>query len=99
MGDLLEAKGVSAAPTESEPQTTGQQPPTKKKQKRNKPTLSCAECVERKTKVKDRPDSHDHSYCPYSQSSPKTDLGLPPRATKVVRQKWLTSRRLPSVVR
>jgi hypothetical protein len=25
--------------------------PAKKKQKRNKPTLSCAECVERKTKV------------------------------------------------
>ena len=29
----------------------GQQPPQKKKQKRNKPTLSCEECVERKTKV------------------------------------------------
>jgi hypothetical protein len=28
---------------------TGQ--PTRKKQKRNKPTLSCLECVERKTKV------------------------------------------------
>jgi hypothetical protein len=27
------------------------QPPQKKKQKRNKPTLSCEECVERKTKV------------------------------------------------
>ena len=26
-------------------------PPQKKKQKRNKPTLSCVECVERKTKV------------------------------------------------
>lgn len=26
--------------------------PTKKKQKRNKPTLSCHECVERKTKVR-----------------------------------------------
>jgi len=26
--------------------------PTKKKQKRNKPTLSCEECVERKTKVR-----------------------------------------------
>lgn len=25
--------------------------PVKKKQKRNKPTLSCSECVERKTKV------------------------------------------------
>ena len=28
-----------------------QQLPQKKKQKRNKPTLSCEECVERKTKV------------------------------------------------
>lgn len=27
-------------------------PPVKKKQKRNKPTLSCVECVERKTKVR-----------------------------------------------
>jgi hypothetical protein len=27
------------------------QEPPKKKQKRNKPTLSCQECVERKTKV------------------------------------------------
>jgi len=27
------------------------EPPKKKKQKRNKPTLSCEECVERKTKV------------------------------------------------
>lgn len=30
---------------------TGDGPP-KKKQKRNKPTLSCHECVERKTKVR-----------------------------------------------
>lgn len=29
----------------------GQQQPPRKKQKRNKPTLSCEECVERKTKV------------------------------------------------
>lgn len=29
-------------------------PPPKKKQKRNKPTLSCVECVERKTKVSRR---------------------------------------------
>ena len=27
--------------------------PARKKQKRNKPTLSCEECVERKTKVSD----------------------------------------------
>jgi hypothetical protein len=32
------------------PATTGDQP--RKKQKRNKPTLSCFECVERKTKVR-----------------------------------------------
>ena len=30
--------------------TTGE--PSRKKQKRNKPTLSCQECVERKTKVR-----------------------------------------------
>ena len=30
---------------------TGTGTPPKKKQKRNKPTLSCEECVERKTKV------------------------------------------------
>jgi hypothetical protein len=29
-----------------------EEPPPKKKQKRNKPTLSCLECVERKTKVR-----------------------------------------------
>jgi hypothetical protein len=29
--------------------------PPKKKQKRNKPTLSCEECVERKTKVSQLP--------------------------------------------
>lgn len=32
-----------------------QQQPPKKKQKRNKPTLSCEECVERKTKVSAAP--------------------------------------------
>ena len=32
-------------------------PPQKKKQKRNKPTLSCIECVERKTKVGSRYDA------------------------------------------
>ena len=31
--------------------------PPKKKQKRNKPTLSCSECVDRKTKVKWPPDT------------------------------------------
>ena len=30
----------------------GSSTPPKKKQKRNKPTLSCEECVERKTKVR-----------------------------------------------
>src|SRR5207253_9683998 len=32
----------------------GQELPARKKQKRNKPTLSCEECVERKTKVSPR---------------------------------------------
>lgn len=31
----------------------GADAPPKKKQKRNKPTLSCEECVERKTKVRE----------------------------------------------
>lgn len=31
--------------------TARDEPPLRKKQKRNKPTLSCWECVERKTKV------------------------------------------------
>jgi hypothetical protein len=34
--------------------------PPKKKQKRNKPTLSCSECVDRKTKVKSPPDTKHH---------------------------------------
>src|SRR5688572_6825743 len=33
--------------------------PPKKKQKRNKPTLSCHECVERKTKVRHPHVAHD----------------------------------------
>jgi hypothetical protein len=44
---------ISPAPINSSiiasPQDLDQ--PAKKKQKRNKPTLSCEECVERKTKV------------------------------------------------
>lgn len=39
--------------------------PLKKKQKRNKPTLSCHECVERKTKVSTSP----YIYFPFSLSS------------------------------
>lgn len=36
----------------SEPRDDASSPaPPRKKQKRNKPTLSCEECVERKTKV------------------------------------------------
>jgi hypothetical protein len=38
-----------ASPVKSEDGSTAD--PPKKKQKRNKPTLSCEECVERKTKV------------------------------------------------
>lgn len=40
------------SPVSTSPTTTGHdEGPAKKKQKRNKPTLSCEECVERKTKV------------------------------------------------
>ena len=38
--------------TEESPATGNDGEPPKKKQKRNKPTLSCEECVERKTKVR-----------------------------------------------
>ena len=45
----------TAQPSTSPDPPTGalqdREPPPKKKQKRNKPTLSCEECVERKTKV------------------------------------------------
>lgn len=49
----------------------------RKKQKRNKPTLSCEECVERKTKV-----SGDHGGCSiyiyaYFLLASATGLGLP----------------------
>lgn len=56
----------STSPGASTSTTQGDAPP-KKKQKRNKPTLSCEECVERKTKVRReqkrrsvpaRPDKH-----------------------------------------
>lgn len=40
---------VAGTPIKSEEGNSGE--PPKKKQKRNKPTLSCEECVERKTKV------------------------------------------------
>lgn len=42
-GDASSGSSVTAAPSFAEP--------AKKKQKRNKPTLSCYECVERKTKA------------------------------------------------
>jgi hypothetical protein len=38
-------------------------PPPRKKQKRNKPTLSCEECVERKTKVWFALCFHSQYYC------------------------------------
>lgn len=45
---------IEQAPSATSPeqQTSQDGPPAKKKQKRNKPTLSCEECVERKTKVR-----------------------------------------------
>lgn len=44
--DLLDPGQLQAYPS-----TPVLAEPPKKKQKRNKPTLSCEECVERKTKV------------------------------------------------
>lgn len=41
---------LSASPDSA---VQGHDQPPRKKQKRNKPTLSCEECVERKTKVSD----------------------------------------------
>jgi hypothetical protein len=50
-----EAAYASTSPEASSNSLTLGDPPPKKKQKRNKPTLSCEECVERKTKVRGRP--------------------------------------------
>jgi hypothetical protein len=47
-----EALYPSTSPEASINSSTPGDPPPKKKQKRNKPTLSCEECVERKTKVR-----------------------------------------------
>lgn len=49
----------------------------RKKQKRNKPTLSCEECVERKTKVRQgvRPDGTEADFAPV-RPSPTNLSGL-----------------------
>ena len=52
--------------------TAGLHPP-KKKQKRNKPTLSCSECVDRKTKV---------SLTLHSRPSPANQLSSAVRPRK-----------------
>jgi hypothetical protein len=44
----------STSPDPAAGAAEGKELPTRKKQKRNKPTLSCEECVERKTKVSRR---------------------------------------------
>jgi hypothetical protein len=44
--------GASAAEADVVVVDAQENQPQKKKQKRNKPTLSCLECVERKTKVR-----------------------------------------------
>lgn len=53
---MAENAAVRDAPANDSPalgnQNDASQTPPKKKQKRNKPTLSCVECVERKTKVR-----------------------------------------------
>ena len=51
-GDDDRTTQPSTSPPASTSTAQGEAPP-KKKQKRNKPTLSCEECVERKTKVSD----------------------------------------------
>src|ERR1700753_3528226 len=48
--------------------------PMRKKQKRNKPTLSCAECVERKTKVTNL--TPIHLFRTFSQDCSVTEQGL-----------------------
>lgn len=51
---ILPAKseGILASPSvASKTDVEAAEEPPRKKQKRNKPTLSCEECVERKTKV------------------------------------------------
>jgi hypothetical protein len=46
------------ASTSPDGSAQGLDQPPRKKQKRNKPTLSCIECVERKTKVSGRDVAH-----------------------------------------
>lgn len=63
---------------ESKPEDAAGEP-QRKKQKRNKPTLSCFECVERKTKVGLLPLAHlpkSITHESYSASSFLTNLGL-----------------------
>lgn len=49
---LSEGSANGTSPDIVSPGVAGEQQ-TRKKQKRNKPTLSCHECVERKTKVRE----------------------------------------------
>lgn len=51
---IAEESSSQAALSSATPEAAGEGQPVKKKQKRNKPTLSCEECVERKTKVRSR---------------------------------------------
>ncbi|KAI1175088.1 hypothetical protein F4777DRAFT_346956 [Nemania sp. FL0916] len=50
------SSSVAAGPSSNEP--------LKKKQKRNKPTLSCHECVERKTKYRQLHSFQFVNFCP-----------------------------------
>ncbi|KAF2818916.1 hypothetical protein CC86DRAFT_375554 [Ophiobolus disseminans] len=68
----MDGSQPSTSPDPSSSATQGLDQPPRKKQKRNKPTLSCEECVERKTKC-DRTRPHclacikRQSTCKYSE--------------------------------
>lgn len=49
----LDYRGIVSHDADATMSESHESGPSKKKQKRNKPTLSCHECVERKTKVSD----------------------------------------------
>lgn len=52
MAELITNRDADLGNDEPTAHDAASGPPSKKKQKRNKPTLSCEECVERKTKVR-----------------------------------------------
>jgi hypothetical protein len=72
---------------ESRGAESGESP--KKKQKRNKPTLSCIECVERKTKVRSPFASSRRNLAAKAECSVFTDTGFSFSAIVLDQYAWL----------